>query len=97
MWKFKSGDNRPGAKAEYHALLNGVGALLASATVTVTLCLLVGLSRHRIKSSVDKCCRRDRSGEYERVDSVSSLVDSSISSQLDIYLDDPHVEDISII
>ena len=76
--------------------------MLAS-VITPLVCLGVGLLRTRIARYIDRRRRFDKSGEYERVGSVSSVVDSSSlyagsQSQLDVFVDDPlTVEDVTII
>jgi len=64
--------------------------------VTLVVCLLLGICRQKIKARMDKRRRFDKSGEYERVDSVSSIVDSACSSQMEPYVDDA-IEDVTII
>ena len=84
-------------------LLYGAIALVLASIITPILCLAAGLVRTRIAKYIERRRRFDKSGEYERVDSVSSVVDSSSlyagsQSQLDVYLDDPlAIEDVTII
>jgi len=84
-------------------LLYGAIALVLASIVTPMICLAAGLVRTRIARYIERRRRFDKSGEYERVGSVSSVVDSSSlytgsQSQLDVYLDDPlAIEDVTII
>jgi len=84
-------------------LLYGAIALVLASITTPLICLAAGFVRTRISRYIERRRRFDKSGEYERVGSVSSVVDSSSlyagsQSQLDIYLDDPvAIEDVTII
>jgi len=85
-------------------LMYGAIALVLASIITPLVCLAGGLVRTRIARYIERRRRFDKSGEYERVDSVSSVVDSSSlyaagsQSQLDVYLDDPlAIEDVTII
>lgn len=84
-------------------LLYGALALVLASVITPIVCLAAGLARNRIARYVERRRRFDKSGEYERVDSVSSVVDSNSlyagsQSQLDVYIDDPlTIEDVTII
>jgi len=80
---------------QINILLYGVGVILITAVVTLSLCLLAGQLRLRVKRRLDKRRRFDKSGEYERVDSVSSIVDSSYS-QTDVYIDGT-TDDVTVI
>lgn len=91
------GENRQHGESQLYALLYGVGVLLATSVVTVAVCLLLGICRQKIKQKLDRRRRFDKSGEYERVDSVSSIVDSVCSSQMEPYADDVIIEDVTII
>ena len=62
------------------------------------------VAQSRLARWLERRRRFDKTGEYERVDSVSSMVDSNGSlyagsqSQLDVYVDDPlTIEDVTII
>lgn len=89
-------EGRHGGESQFYSLLYGVGILLASSLATLVICLLLGFCRQKIKARLDQRRRYDKSGEYERVDSVSSIVDSACSSQLEVYVDDV-IEDVTII
>lgn len=94
--------HRAGREAQFYTLLYIVGILIIASLVTLSTCLLAGLCREKIKKRLEKRRRYDKSGEYERVDSVSSIVDSTCSGgQLDVsiggYQDDPMIEDVTII
>ena len=82
-------------------LLYGAVALVLASIVTPIVCLAAGLARNRLARYVERRRRFDKTGEYERVDSVSSVVDSGSvysQSQLDVYVDDPlAIEDVTII
>jgi len=84
-------------------LLYGAIALVLASIITPLVCLAVGLLRTKIAKYIERRRRFDKSGEYERVGSVSSVVDSSSlyagsQSQLDVFVDDPlTVEDVTII
>lgn len=86
-------------------LLYGAIALVLASVLTPLICLAAGLLRTKIAKYLERRRRFDKSGEYERVGSVSSVVDSSGSlyadvsqSQLDVYLDDPlDIEDVTVI
>ena len=84
-------------------LLYGAIALVLASIITPLVCLAAGLVRTRIAKYIERRRRFDKSGEYERVDSVSSVVDSSSmyagsQSQLDVFLEDPlAIEDVTII
>jgi len=83
-------------------LLYVVGVLTTTVIATLTLCLVIAQIRNTVKRKLDTRRRYDKSGEYERVDSVSSLVHSSstsvsVASQMDaLYIDGP-IEDVTII
>lgn len=78
---------------------------MVASILTPLVCLAGGFVRTRIARYIERRRRFDKSGEYERVDSVSSVVDSSSlyaadasQSQLDVYIDDPiTIEDVTII
>jgi len=81
-------------------------ALLSASILTPLACLAIGFLRTAIKKRLERRRRYDKSGEYERVGSVSSVVDSSgvgvgygdSQLQLDGFLDDPcMIEDVTII
>ena len=84
-------------------LVYGAIALVLASVITPLVCLAAGFVRTRIARYLERRRRFDKSGEYERVDSVSSVVDSSSlyagsQSQLDVYMDDPiSIEDVTII
>lgn len=83
-------------------LIYGAIALVLASLLTPVVFLLIGLARNKIKKCLERRRRYDKSGEYERVGSVSSVVDSCSATgsqmQLDICLDDPlAIEDVTII
>ena len=84
-------------------LLYGALALVLASIITPLICLAAGLVRTKIAKYIERRRRFDKSGEYERVGSVSSVVDSSSlyagsQSQLDVFVDDPYaIEDVTII
>jgi len=94
---------RPAGPSVTTRLVYGAIALVLASIITPLVCLAVGFVRTRIAKYVERRRRFDKSGEYERVGSVSSVVDSSSlyvgsQSQLDVYLDDPlAIEDVTII
>jgi len=87
----------PHQATEFYAWIFGATMLTLGSITTVASCLVFFLCSEKWKERRRRKLRFDKSGEYERVDSVSSMVDSQPSEYDLSLLDTPDVTDVTMI